>query len=79
MIGTAMIQAADSVILSVPRNVLADIVKLSDGLIDRMHDLLERNTDGALASTEKAELETLVHMAQFGQIITLALQSKPTT
>jgi len=33
-----------------------------------MHELLEANTDGKLNSTEQSELETLVHMAEFGQI-----------
>jgi hypothetical protein len=39
-----------------------------------MHELLERNTDGQLTTTEKAELDTLVRMAQFGQIVAMALQ-----
>ncbi len=38
-----------------------------------MHDLLERNTDGALSGTERAELETLVQMAHFGQLLAAAL------
>jgi hypothetical protein len=70
-----MIQAADPITVSVPRSVLADIVKLSGDLTDRMHELLERNTDGQLGPTEKAELETLVQMAEFGQIVSMALGS----
>jgi hypothetical protein len=53
---------------------LADIAQLSDELTDRMHMLLERNTDGQLSPIEKAELETLVRVAEFGQIVTMALQ-----
>jgi len=68
-----MVQAADPITFSVPRTVLADIAKLSAELTDRMHALLERNTDGQLTRTEKAELETLVRMAEFGQIVSTAL------
>ena len=71
-----MIQSADPITFSVPRTVLTDIVQLSEELTDRMHELLERNTDGQLNSTEKAELETLVRVAEFGQIVSLALQSQ---
>jgi hypothetical protein len=71
-----MIQTADPITFSVPRTVLTDIVQLSAELTDRMHELLERNTNGELGSTEKAELETLVRMAEFGQIVSLALQSQ---
>jgi hypothetical protein len=69
-----MIQSADPITFSVSRSVLADIVHLSAELTDRMHSLLERNTDGHLNSNERAELETLVRMAEFGQIISMALQ-----
>jgi aromatic ring-cleaving dioxygenase len=69
-----MIQASDPITFSVPRAVLADIVQLSAELTDRMHELLERNTDNKLGPTEKAELETLVRVAEFGQIVSLALQ-----
>jgi len=68
------LQAKDSVTVSLPRTVLTDIVQLSSELIDRMHALLERNTDGQLSSAEKAELDTLVRIAEFGQIVSMALQ-----
>ena len=44
-----------------------------------MHALLERNTDGALSSVEREELETLVQMAQFAQVLStvLGLRAKP--
>jgi hypothetical protein len=69
-----MIQAVDPITFSVPRTVLADIVALSSELTDQMHELLERNTDGALSTTERAELERLVRIAEFGQIVSMALQ-----
>ena len=72
-----MIQATDPITVSVPRTVLSDIVHLSDELTDRMHALLERNTDGALNPLEKSELETLVRISQFGQIVSMALGQKP--
>ena len=55
------------------------MVSLSEDLIERMHALLERKTEGQLSPVERQELETLVHMAQFSQIITLALgaQAEP--
>jgi hypothetical protein len=68
-----MTQVADPITISVPRTVLADIVRLSEELTDRMHALLERNTDGDLTAAEKAELQTLVRMAEFGQIVSTAL------
>lgn len=66
--------ASDDITLTLPRSVVPDIVSLSDALTDRMHALLERNTDGTLSSVERAELETLVQMAQFGQIVSMALR-----
>jgi hypothetical protein len=33
-------------------------------------------TDGALSTVEREELETLVEMAQFGQIFSTALQAQ---
>ena len=68
-----MTRAADPVTISVPRTTLSAIAQLSSQLLDRMHELLERNTDGSLNQIEKAELETLVRMAEFGQIVSLAL------
>jgi len=73
-----MTPAADPITLSVPRTVLSEIVQLSRELTDRMHALLEQNVDGRLTMTEKAELETLVRMAEFGQIVSMALQSQST-
>ena len=69
-----MVQAADRVTFTVPRTLLSDIMQLSGELTDRMHELLERNSDNSLGGTERAELETLVQMAQFAQIVSMALQ-----
>jgi hypothetical protein len=78
MITNVMTPTADPVTFSVPRTILSDIVRLSADLIDRMHELLERNTDGKLNATERRELETLVQMAEFGQIVSMALQPQGT-
>ena len=64
----------DQITLTLPRSVVPDVVALSATLIDRMHALLERNTDGGLSPVERAELETLVQMAHFGQILSMALR-----
>ena len=74
-----MSQLVDPVTVSVPRNVLSDILTLSDELADRMHQLLERNTDGGLSDIEKSELDTLVRVAQFGQIVSMAMQPRGET
>jgi hypothetical protein len=70
--------AADPVTILVPRTVLTDIVRLSGELTDRMHALRERNTDGELTAAERAELQTLVRMAEFGQIVSSALGPQAT-
>jgi hypothetical protein len=74
-----MVQATDSVLISIPRTMLSTISELSPALTDRLHQLLEKNTNGDLRLHEKFELETLVQMAEFGQIVTMALQSKGPT
>jgi len=70
-----MASSTDAITITLPRSAVGDVVALSASLTERMHDLLERNTDGALSAVERAELETLVEMAQFGQIVSMALQS----
>ena len=64
---------AETVTLTLPRSAIPDVIQLSESLLDRMHGLLERNTDGALSTIEREELDTLVKMAQFGQIVSMAL------
>ncbi len=70
-----MSQAAESVTVTLPRAAVGDVLALSDALTDRMHELLERNTDGNLTAVERAELETLVKVSQFGQILSMALKA----
>ncbi|HEY3246242.1 MAG TPA: hypothetical protein VGM03_23100 [Phycisphaerae bacterium] len=67
----------DTVTVTLPRSLASDIPTLADDLTDRMHELLERNTDGALSPAERVELQTLVQMAQFAQILALAVQQAP--
>jgi hypothetical protein len=67
-----MSSPADAITLTIPRSILPELPSLARGLNDRMHDLLERNTEGALAEIERTELETLVQMAQIAQILAMA-------
>jgi hypothetical protein len=69
-----MVKEADPITFSVPRTVLTEIIELTADLNDRMHELLERNTNGQLGPTEKTELEMLVRIAAIGQIVSTALQ-----
>jgi hypothetical protein len=73
-----MVKALDPVTFSVPRGLLSDIAQLANDLKNRMHELPERNADGKLGATEKSELESLVRMAGFRQIVTAALSSPKT-
>ncbi len=66
--------SAEAVTFTLPRSALRDVVALSATLLDRMHGLLERNTEGTLSAVEREELDTLVQMAQFEQIVSTALQ-----
>ena len=64
--------STDPVILTFPRAIVPELPTLSRSLTDRMHALLERNTEGKLAAQEREELETLVQMAQFAQLLAMA-------
>ena len=68
----SMDASSDLVTLNLPRALVREIPRLSQELNDRMHALLERNTEGVLTATERAELETLVQMAQFAQLLAMA-------
>ena len=68
-----MVAASESVTVTLPRSAVGGVLSLSKALLDRMHELLERNTDGVLSAFEHDELEALVEMAQFGQVISMAL------
>jgi hypothetical protein len=69
-----MIAPAETLVLTLPRSLVPELPTLSRSLNDRLHALLERNTDGALTKVEREELETLVQMAQFAQILVMAAQ-----
>lgn len=61
--------------IPVPRSVAADVPVVADLLTDRMHELLERNTDGALNEVERAELDLLVRVTQITQVLSVALKA----
>lgn len=65
---------ADFVTVTLPRSIVPELPTFVSTLNDRMHALLERNTEGTLSESEHAELESLVQMAQFAQILTMATQ-----
>lgn len=67
--------AADQITLTFPRTAVGDLSEISADLLTCMHELLERNTDGLLSPIERAELETLVRMAQFSQLLASAMES----
>ena len=54
-----------------PRSALPDVPPLPAAVLDRMHDLLERNTDAPLAGVERDELEILIALVQSDQIARL--------
>ena len=58
-----------SITLTFPQHLADELPTLSAELTDRMHELLERNTDGALDAVQQRELDTLVRMSQFAQIL----------
>lgn len=66
-----MNQSLDTISVSIPRAIVGQLRIMADDLTDRMHNLLERNTDGALSPAERRELETLVYMAQFAQVLAM--------
>jgi len=67
----------DVITFTLPRSIVPELPAFANVLNDRMHDLLERNTEGALSENEHAELEGLVQMAQFAQILAMATQQQP--
>jgi hypothetical protein len=68
---------ADVVTITLPRSIVPELPTFASALNDRMHGLLERNTEGTLSESEHVELESLVQMAQFAQIFTMATQQRP--
>jgi hypothetical protein len=73
-----MIQKSTPITLTIPEHIARELPQVSAEINDRMHELLERNTDGTLSALERRELETLVRMAHFGQILSL-LASRSST
>lgn len=67
-----MSTSPESITLTFPRTVAKHMPTIAAELNERMHELLERNTEGALSSNERRELETLVHMAEFARILSMA-------
>jgi hypothetical protein len=65
---------ADVVAIMLPRSIVPELPTFASALNDRMHSLLERNTEGTLSESERVELESFVQMAQFAQIFTTATQ-----
>ncbi len=61
--------ATESSTISLPRTVLTELGTLSPDMLDRMHELLSRNTDGDLNPSELGELKSLVRLAEIQQII----------
>jgi hypothetical protein len=70
-----MSSSTEAVVLTIPRSLVPELPSLSKSLTDRMHKLLERNTEGTLTAAEQEELETLVAMAQFAQVLAMAAQA----
>ncbi len=66
---------SEPITVRVPRSIASVLPSLSDDLTNRMHELLERNTEGQLNPIERAELETLVQMAQVAQILAMMVRS----
>lgn len=68
-----MSSTSESVTVTIPRSIAGELPSISAQLNDRMHELLERNTEGNLSAVERAELETLVQMAQFAQLLAMVV------
>lgn len=68
-----MTMPTDPITLTLPASVASAFPTMAKRLLDRMHELLERNTDGQLSPIERDELERLVEMAEFAQICAIAV------
>jgi hypothetical protein len=58
--------------IELPRSFANQMSVISSQLTDRMHELLERNTDGALTEPEKQELEAIVNLAHMSEFFSMA-------
>ena len=64
----------DNITITIPRPVLAGLSGISASFTNRMHELLEKNSEGTISAGERRDLELLVRVAQLDQVVTLALQ-----
>jgi len=64
----------DNITITVPRPVLTGLAGVSASFTNRLHELLEKNTEGTIDAGERRELDLLVRVAQVDQVVTLALQ-----
>lgn len=71
-----MAAPSDVLTLTIPRSMVPALPAFAESLNERMHELLEKNTDGTLPESERVELESLVQMAQFAQIVSMAAQDQ---
>jgi len=60
--------------ITVPRPVLEGLSGISATFADRMHELLDKNSEGTISMEEKRILEMLVKVAKLDQVVTLALE-----
>ena len=67
-----MSSSSETITFTFPAGAVAELPLISGELLDRMHELLERNTDGLLNQIETRELETLAQMTQFLQILEMS-------
>ena len=65
--------ATDSITVILPASLVNDFPVMAERLVERMHELLERNTEGQLNDLEKDELRALVEMAEFAQVFATAV------
>jgi hypothetical protein len=75
MYNSSMESTIDNVTVTIPRPLLAGLARVTASLTERMHELLEKNTENIISEAEKKELESLVRLSQLDQIVTLALHS----
>jgi hypothetical protein len=66
--------SSEPITLTLPASIASALPTMAGRLVDRMHELLERNTEGQLTAVERDELEGLVEMAQFAQLLAAAVQ-----
>lgn len=62
-----------SITVTLPASVACEFPTMAQRLVQRMHDLLERNTEDQLNELEREELEALVEMAEFAQVFATAV------